>query len=426
VSTFGAYRVLGKLGEGGMGAVYLAEHSLIGRRAAIKVLRPERSVSRDNVERFFNEARATSAVADPGIVQVFDFGVSADNTAYIVMEYLEGEVLLHRLRRLHRLSPLDALRIVRQVAGSLAAAHAAGIVHRDLKPENLFVVRDSEAPAGERVKILDFGIAKLADTRAERMHTRTGLVMGTPVYMSPEQCNDTSKTDHRADIYSLGCVLYHLLTGVPPFDLQGFGAIAAAHLRESPTPPSVHVSHLPVGLVALVLHCLEKSPLDRFQTMSELQLACDVLIAQLPRLSAPTMSLDGYPIAPVFTTLGLSAGQQPLFAPPRRIGRSIVLSSIAIALGVAAAIATSGHKEIARPPPPPAAAIGPRVEPIDDIVIDPPRAERVVILAAPVATPPPPQQQQPPPVVHHIAKPPHVQPAVTHEPTTEDLYNDRN
>jgi serine/threonine protein kinase len=127
VSTFGAYRVLGKLGEGGMGAVFLAEHSLIGRRAAIKVLRAERNVQRDNVERFFNEARATSAVVDPGIVQVFDFGVTEDNTAYIVMEYLEGEVLVQRLRRLHRLAPLDALRIVRQVAGSLAAASSIAI-----------------------------------------------------------------------------------------------------------------------------------------------------------------------------------------------------------------------------------------------------------------------------------------------------------
>ena len=172
MSTIGAYRVLGKLGEGGMGAVFLAEHSLIGRRAAIKVLRPERNVQRDSIERFFNEARATSAVVDPGIVQVFDFGVTDDNTAYIVMEYLEGEVLLQRLRRLQRLAPLDALRIVRQVAGSLAAAHAAGIVHRDLKPENLFIVRDSEAPAGERVKILDFGIAKLTDNHDARMHTR--------------------------------------------------------------------------------------------------------------------------------------------------------------------------------------------------------------------------------------------------------------
>jgi serine/threonine protein kinase len=406
VSTFGAYRVLGKLGEGGMGAVFLAEHSLIGRRAAIKVLRAERNVQRDNVERFFNEARATSAVVDPGIVQVFDFGVTEDNTAYIVMEYLEGEVLQQRLRRLERLAPLDALRIVRQVAGSLAAAHAAGIIHRDLKPENLFVVRDSEAPAGERVKILDFGIAKLTDTNDARMHTRPGAVMGTPVYMSPEQCADTSKTDHRADIYSLGCVFYHLLTGVPPFDLQGFGAIAAAHLHDQATPPSMVIPHLPFELDAVVLRCLAKAPSDRFQTMGELQQACDLLIGQLTALAAPTMSLRGYTPSPVYATLGSPT-------PARRLGRSIVLSSLAIALGVATAIATSGHKriDVPRSPPQPTAAIVPHeptVEPIEPV------DTKLELMSQPkVVAPPPPLPK------------PHVAPKRVHAPIAEDLYNER-
>ncbi|HEY1553066.1 MAG TPA: serine/threonine-protein kinase [Kofleriaceae bacterium] len=413
MSTFGAYRVLGKLGEGGMGAVFLAEHSLIGRRAAIKVLRAERNVQRDNVERFFNEARATSAVVDPGIVQVFDFGVTEDNTAYIVMEYLEGEVLVQRLRRLHRLAPLDALRIVRQVAGSLAAAHAAGIIHRDLKPENLFVVRDSEAPAGERVKILDFGIAKLTDNNDARMHTRPGAVMGTPVYMSPEQCSDTSKTDHRADIYSLGCVLYHVLTGVPPFDLQGFGAIAAAHMFEPVTPPSHVIPHLPIELDAVVLRCLAKAPSDRFQSMSELQHACDLLIAQLAMHTAPTMSLRGYAPSPVFTTLGLSAGQ-PLPAPPRHVGRSIVLASLAIALGVAAAIATSGHRHIdlPRPPPLPTATIEPRAATIEPIAPVDAGVEQL--------SPPKPPALPMPRVIK-----PTVAPKRVRAPTTQDLYNER-
>ncbi len=415
MSTFGAYRVLGKLGEGGMGAVFLAEHSLIGRRAAIKVLRPERSVSRDNVERFFNEARATSAVVDPGIVQVFDFGVTEDNTAYIVMEYLEGEVLLQRLRRLHRLAPSDALRIVRQVAGSLAAAHAAGIVHRDLKPENLFVVRDSETLGGERVKILDFGIAKLADNNDARMHTRPGAVMGTPVYMSPEQCSDTSKTDHRADIYSLGCVLYHLLTGVPPFDLQGFGAIAAAHLHDPVTPPSALIPHLPIELDAVVLRCLAKAPGDRFQTMGELQHACDLLIAQLAALSAPTMSLRGYAPSPVayrpYATLELAVV-------PRRPGRSIVLASIAIALGVGTAIATSGHKRLALPPPAqPTATIVPRgvtVEPIAPVAPVAPVAPNhagIEMLSQPKLSPPPPR--------------PRIAPKRVRAPIGKDLYDAR-
>jgi serine/threonine protein kinase len=416
VSTFGAYRVLGKLGEGGMGSVFLAEHSLIGRRAAIKVLHPERSVQRDSVERFFNEARATSAVADPGIVQVFDFGVTEDNTAYIVMEYLEGEVLLHRLQRLQRLAPIDALRVVRQVAGSLAAAHAAGIVHRDLKPENLFVVRDSEAPGGERVKILDFGIAKLADAREQRMHTRTGLVMGTPVYMSPEQCNDTSKIDHRADIYSLGCVLYHLLTGAPPFDLDGFGAIAAAHLREHAVPPSARVAHVPPELDALVLRCLAKAPGDRFQTMTELQHACDVLIATLA--GAP-------PPPPLRTTLELSAGQPWALQPPpsRNVGRRILLCALAIALGAATAIATSGRRVLVASPSVPA-PIAPRALTVEPIA-GPADANAEAMIE--IDSPPP---RAPVAVAPRRVIKPTLAPKRVHEPprvpATEDLYDDRN
>ncbi len=413
MSTFGAYRVLAKLGEGGMGDVFLAEHSLIGRRAAIKVLRPESSVRRDSVERFFNEARATSAVDDPGIVQVFDFGVTEDNTAYIVMEYLEGEVLLHRLRRLQRLAPIDAIRIVRQVAGSLAAAHAAGIVHRDLKPENLFVVRDNEAPAGERVKILDFGIAKLVDDSNRRMHTRTGAVMGTPVYMSPEQCTDTSKTDHRADIYSLGCVLYHLLTGAPPFDLLGFGAIAAAHLREPATPPSVRAPHVPPAIDALVLRCLAKAPGDRFQTMSELQRACDAILAQAAAVSSH---------AALHTTLELCAGQPSREASTHRLGRSIVLAAIAIALGAATAIATTGRgPEISVASAP---HVAPRTSTLTvEPIAGPADAGVAVMTNAAVSSPPtaPPQRVVAKPVTapKRVHEPPRA-------PVAEDLYNDRN
>src|SRR5215470_2396024 len=242
-----------------MGTVFLAEHVLIGRRAAIKVLRPERTAKRGAVDRFFNEARATTAIADPGIVQVFDFGVTADHVAYIVMELLEGEQLKRRLRRLGVLSPADALRITRQTAGSLGAAHAAGIVHRDLKPENLYMIRDPEAPGGERPKILDFGIAKLGDEVPDRIRTRTGAVLGTPVYMSPEQCHGAGRVDHRADIYSLGCVLFHLLTGRPPFDLPGVGALISAHLREPAPAPSSRVPQLPRGIDELVLRCLAKA-----------------------------------------------------------------------------------------------------------------------------------------------------------------------
>src|SRR5436190_4389467 len=182
----GAYRVLRRIGEGGMGSVWLAEHVMLGRRAAIKVLHPELSNRAEIVTRFFNEARAATSIGDPGIVQIFDFGHHSDGSAYIAMELLDGEPLDRRLARHGALGLPEALRIMRQVASTLGAAHARGIVHRDLKPENVFLVRDPEVPGGERAKILDFGIAKL--TGDPSVKTSTSAVMGTPAYMSPEQC----------------------------------------------------------------------------------------------------------------------------------------------------------------------------------------------------------------------------------------------
>src|SRR5690349_7342581 len=201
----GQYKILRTLGAGGMGTVYLGEHLLLGRRAAIKTLLPSLSSHREIVDRFFNEARATSAISDPGIVQIFDFGYHVDGTAYIVMEFLEGESLADRIDRLGRLPLEDALRVARQVAVSVGVAHAAGIVHRDLKPENIFLIRDPELPAGERTKVLDFGICTHGD--GDAMLTQTGEVLGTPVYASPEQCRGAKDIDLRADVYSLGCVL---------------------------------------------------------------------------------------------------------------------------------------------------------------------------------------------------------------------------
>jgi eukaryotic-like serine/threonine-protein kinase len=374
-SSIGPYRVVRKIGEGGMGAVFLGEHTLIGRRAAIKILLPELSSRRDSIDRFFNEARATTAISDPGIVQVFDFGFTPDKVAYIVMELLEGEQLNVRLARLGALAPADALRITRQAAGSLGAAHAAGIVHRDLKPENLFMIRDPEAPGGERPKILDFGIAKLGDEVPDRVKTRTGAVLGTPVYMSPEQCRGAGEVDHRADIYALGCVLFHLLTGHPPFDLPGVGAIISAHLREPPPRPSARIAQLPPGIDELALRCLAKDPEERFATMVELQQACDALLALITRgnaqiLAMPSSSMP-LPIAiptPVLTpntppeasrtTLGTSAGQPLGGIPRRRLGWWIAAAALAGGVGSTVAVLSSrtAAREVREPPAHAAAA----------------------------------------------------------------------
>ena len=276
----GQYRIVRKIGAGGMGTVYLAEHVLLGRRAAIKTLLPALSVQSEIVDRFFNEARATSAISDPGVVQIFDFGYHVDGTAYIVMELLEGESLADRLDRLHKLPVAEALRIARQVAGSLGAAHACDIVHRDLKPENVFLIRDAEAQGGERTKILDFGICKLGDDHA----TQTGTMLGTPLYMSPEQCQGAGHVDHRSDLYALGCVLFQMLTGRTPFEGDGAGEYIVAHMRETAPAPSTLAPELPKALDPLIARCLAKSPEDRFQTMAELQAAIEHVLAQL---SAP-------------------------------------------------------------------------------------------------------------------------------------------
>jgi serine/threonine-protein kinase len=424
--------VVRKLGQGGMGEVYLGEHTLIGRRAAIKILHAERSAQRENVERFFNEARATSAVADPGIVAIFDFGVTPTGTAYIVMEYLDGEPLSMRLRRRGRLTATDAVRITRQLAGSLAAAHAVGIVHRDLKPENLFMIRDPEAPGGERPKILDFGIAKLDDDNQDRFRTRTGVVMGTPAYMSPEQCSGTGKIDTRSDIYSLGCVLFHLLTGRIPFDLEGVGAIISAHLREEAAAPSMTMPGVPPIVDPLVARCMAKRPDARFATMTEVQQACDALLAQLPAtMTAPEApwlqpTIQGERV----TTLGTSAGQASGQMHPARRGLWLAAGAAAIVGGVAMAVMTYHHGASESDP---AASIAPAVQPRPAVTADaavmptPPPPPAVAPGPAPAPAPvpaPAPTHEATPPVKHPAAPPPpktvpkkHKQPG--------DMYEDR-
>src|SRR4051812_6164524 len=250
----GAYRVVKQIGEGGMGSVWLAEHIALGRRAALKMLHPEYSARPDVVARFFNEARAATAIADPGIVQIFDFGECADGRAYIVMELLDGEPLDRRLKREGALTLVDGLRLIRQVASTLGAAHARGIVHRDLKPENVYVVRDPEVAGGERAKVLDFGIAKLAGEHGG-IKTQTAAVMGTPMFMSPEQCRGTGQVDARSDVYALGCMLFLLVTGRPPFQAEGVGDLIAMHLRELPPAPAQLRPGIPPELDQLVLRC---------------------------------------------------------------------------------------------------------------------------------------------------------------------------
>jgi serine/threonine-protein kinase len=342
--TLGNYLVTARIGEGGMGAVYLAQHTLLGRRAAIKVLQPQLSHNQELVARFFNEARATTSIQHPGIVQVFDFGHHPGGSAFLVMELLEGESLSARLAARGRLPLVETLRIARHCASALGAAHAAGIVHRDLKPDNIFLVPDPQVDGGERAKILDFGIAKLGAEQGEGLvHTRTGSMMGTPVYMAPEQCRGAGGVDHHADVYSLGCVMFHLLAGRPPFVGDGIGDVIVGHLREpAPRLRSLH-GEVPEEVDALVDRMLAKSPAER-PSMQETSAAlagclqrCGQPVSIAPVLAsvpaavaaaAPTVSPD---------TLGQAAGQrhslfQRVHSPAARA--LAALAAVALAAGV--------------------------------------------------------------------------------------------
>jgi serine/threonine protein kinase len=266
----GSYRITEKVSVGGMGTVYRAEHTLIGRAAAVKVLLPEMSAKPEIVDRFFKEARATSRIQHPGIVEVFDFGYLPSGHAYLVMEFLAGMPLSKWLKAHGRTSEGEAAMMLRAMCSALAAAHAKGIVHRDLKPDNIFLVPDPDSPTGERPKLLDFGIAKLTEPGLASSATKTGAVMGTPTYMSPEQCKGTGDVDHRADLYALGCIFYEMICGRPPFINRGSGELIGAHLYLEPEPPAQHNPALSPDGEALILSLLAKDPAHRPQSAREL------------------------------------------------------------------------------------------------------------------------------------------------------------
>jgi eukaryotic-like serine/threonine-protein kinase len=365
----GGYLLLRQIGEGGMGVVWMAAHGVLGRRAAIKFLRPECSLQRDIVTRFFNEARAATAISDPGIIQIFDVG-HHDGSAYIVMELLEGESLDGRLKRDGVLPIRSALRLCRQAASAVGAAHERGIVHRDLKPENIFVVRDPEVAGGERAKVLDFGIAKLAGNLGTHFKTSGSVVIGTPPYMSPEQCRGAGEVDQRSDIYSLGCVLFTLLVGRPPFDTRAPGVLLMQHMTDVPPTPSHRAPGIPVEVDALILRCLAKDPAQRFASGTELALAIDALAVMS---AAATTAPGGIATAPggatperIATTLGAAVtySTPAPSATVRRRRQKLYAGIGAATLAVAGAIATvvvsrgqPASSEVATRPPAPVALV---------------------------------------------------------------------
>jgi eukaryotic-like serine/threonine-protein kinase len=313
---FGNYRAVSLLGEGGMGAVYLAEHPGIGRRVAVKVLHKNYIRDESLLTRFLNEARAANAIRHPNIIEILDSGTIADGTPFLVMELLEGESLGTRIRRVGALAIPTAVEFAYQTASALGAAHKKGIVHRDLKPDNLFVIPDPHEPDRERIKVLDFGIAKLQQGSAgDSVKTRTGTLMGTPIYMSPEQCRGTRTVDHRSDIYSLGIIFFEMLCGQPPFVSEGFGELVNMHLNVPAPSPSSQRADVSPAIDAVVARMLAKNPDDRFSDMAEVQTALKASGGSMfvVRGSVPSSpELSGRTPAPVPAGKGASSGNPKL------------------------------------------------------------------------------------------------------------------
>jgi serine/threonine-protein kinase len=421
--------VIRKLGEGGMGAVYLAEHVVIEKRLVLKVLAPELTRRQDLVARFLQEARSASRIGHENVIDISDFGQSSEGYVYIAMEYLEGKDLGEVVRAEGALPWPRVQSILEQICRALRAAHDKGIVHRDMKPENIFLIQREGRP--EFVKILDFGIAKVmgVDPNGPRL-TRTGMIFGTPEYMSPEQA-EGKEADHRVDVYAVGCIAYHLMTGQTPFTAENFMALLTKHLMEDPVPPSVRRPDLDITaeMDAMVLKALEKDRDHRYQNMGEfldVASACHGPEGDAARLSNGgfTRELGGaHAKAKTSQTAVPTAGKSPT-----RVGTSeraagtevvardvieaaaaerprkpvtdrsvqkMVLAAVGVALGVFAAlyfVLSRGKPPAPTPPPVEAKLTAPAapVQAVKPVANEPPAPAAVpapVVEAAPAAAP---------------------------------------
>src|SRR5712691_2927893 len=292
----GKYRVEKLIKRGGMGAIYQGKHVLMDKTVAIKVLRPALAVDDDVVARFSREAKAASRISHPHAVSVTDFGESENGIVFLVMEYLEGRTLKEIIRSEGAMPLTRVVEIIRQVTGALEAAHEQCVVHRDLKSDNIMV---SQTNGGDWAKVLDFGIAKIQQPASVKDAdlTAPNLVIGTPQYMSPEQCSQTQPPDARSDIYSLGVIIYEMLAGRVPFTGESATMIMMQHVQD--TPPSVLATRpdLPPAVDGVITRALAKVPADRFQTAGEVFAALSAAAGE--GVSTAPRSVETVPSVPV-------------------------------------------------------------------------------------------------------------------------------
>ena len=341
----GKYRIDDKIDEGGMGCVYRATHVLMEKVVAVKVLHPALAADDKIVARFTREAKAASRISHPHAINVTDFGESESGIVYLVMEYLPGRTLKDIVRSGGPMTLERTVGIVRQVSGALDAAHNEGVVHRDLKSDNIML---QEATGGDWAKVLDFGIAKIQQTERSVHETDPGLtapnlIIGTPQYMSPEQCSQASGIDARSDIYSFGVIIYEMLAGHVPFSGDSPTGIMMKHIQEPPPSILVERPDLPAAVGVVVARALAKRPEDRFQSAGDLSAALTEAAAEAPaagvaalidteRIGSPTS-----PNEPVRTTVGRDAADED--------EATVVSAGHAPAVAVvAAAAATTGEE----------------------------------------------------------------------------------